>query len=231
MLISSQQHVVEALDLANLLHYREYACMPATKPVFVALYKDKWWESLTRWSCHVGMRCTPGSGGLAMRIGEARLKGKGNSSRGESSKEKNTSNPHLIRPLMDEAVSFPPLKLSLVGCPHLHPHSTIGQPPVLPCLHGAFLRRQWSAAGGPALWAEVPAVVSLLLSWWVLVFLNFSINDTLVAWVQESPGYTYVLRMNPQAHGYTIVALHLRSIQKGIESNDERYLALGLAAV
>jgi hypothetical protein len=37
--------------------------------------------------------------------------------------------------------------------------------------------------------------------------------------------------MNPQVHGYTIVALHLRSIRKGIESKEWCVLPSSLAMV
>jgi hypothetical protein len=42
----------------------------------------------------------------------------------------------------------------------------------------------------------------------MLVFLNVTSNCILL--MQESLGYTYVLRMNLQVHGYTVVALHLK---------------------
>jgi hypothetical protein len=65
----------------------------------------------------------------------------------------------------------------------------------------------------------------------VLVFLNVTTNDALLAWMLDSPRYTYVLQKNPQEHRYTIVALHVRSISNGIKSKDGRGLALGLAVV
>lgn len=57
----------------------------------------------------------------------------------------------------------------------------------------------------------------------LFVFLNITTSGTGLAWACKNTWVYWWVQTNPQAHGYTTVAFHLRSIPMGIESQERRW--------